>query len=93
MLPARNRESRVDVAAAEVALLPLKAFSEAVVEPGLKGLVVGVGRDVFDVKSEMFGMLVVPVGEILDGRVPARPLRAGLLMPVSVNGTRSGKPS
>ena len=36
---------------------------------------------------------MVPAGEILDGKVPARPRRAGLLIPVSVSGTRFGKPS
>ena len=60
-------------------------------EPGRKGLVEGVGREVFEVKR--LTPLMVPTGEILEGRVPARPLLAGLLIPVSVNGTRSGKPS
>ena len=75
---------------------PLKAFSEALVEPGRNGLVVGVGREVLEVKSVVAGSVEVTVGEILEGRVPARPLRAGLLIPVSVKGTRgtrSGKPS
>jgi len=94
MLPARNLESKVEVPAEAGALL--KAFSEAEVDPGRKGLVVGVGREVLEVKEVMFGALLVVVGEIREGRVPARPLRAGLLMPVSVKGTkgtRSGKPS
>jgi hypothetical protein len=53
----------------------------------------GVGRDVFDVSDETLMPLIVPTGDILDGSVPARPLLAGLLMPVSVTGTRSGNPS
>lgn len=77
----------------EGAVALLKAFSEAEVEPGRNGLVEGVGRDVLEVRRAMFGALFEAVGEILEGKVPARPLRAGLLMPVSVNGTRSGKPS
>ena len=91
MLPARSLESRADVPADAGALL--KAFSEAEVEPGRKGLVEGVGREVFEVRRAMFGALLVTVGEMREGKVPARPLRAGLLIPVSVNGTRSGKPS
>lgn len=71
----------------------LNACSEAEVEPGRNGLVEGVGRDVFDVKRAMFGALLETVGDILEGKVPARPLRAGLLIPVSVKGTKSGKPS
>ena len=58
---------------------------------GRNGLVVGVGRDVFEVNT--LTPLIVPTGEILDGSVPALPLLAGLLIPVSVRGTRSGKPS
>jgi len=94
MLPARSLERRAEVPADEGALL--KAFSRADVEPGRKGLVEGVGREVFEVSAAMFGALLVLVGEIREGKVPARPLRAGLLIPVSVNGTsgtRSGKPS
>jgi len=91
MLPARSLESRAEVLADAGALL--NAFSEADVEPGLNGLVEGVGREVFDVRRAMFGALLVTVGEIREGRVPARPLRAGLLIPDSVKGTRSGKPS
>lgn len=71
----------------------LKAFSEAEVEPGRNGLVEGVGRDVFEVSRATFGAVFDTVGEILDGNVPALPLRAGLFIPVSVKGTRSGKPS
>lgn len=71
----------------------LNAFSEAEVEPGRNGLVEGVGRDVLEVSRAIFGALFETVGDILEGKVPALPLRAGLLMPVSVRGTRSGKPS
>lgn len=53
----------------------------------------GVGLDVFDVRDETLMPLIVPTGEILDGRVPALPLLAGLLMPDSVTGTKSGNPS
>lgn len=60
---------------------------------GLKGLVEGVGLDVFDVSDETLMPLIVPTGGIRDGSVPALPLLAGLLMPDSVTGTRSGKPS
>lgn len=69
----------------------LNAFSEA--EPGRKGLVDGVGREVLDAKKERVWGFPTAGGVILDGRVPALPLRAGLFIPVSVNGTRSGKPS
>lgn len=91
MLPARSLERRADVPDGAGALL--KAFSDAEVEPGRKGLVEGVGRDVLEVRSVTFGALFETVGEILEGKVPALPLRAGLLIPVSVKGTRSGKPS
>ena len=91
MLPARSLESKAEVPADAGALL--KAFSDAEVEPGLKGLVVGVGRDVLEVKRVTFGALFVTVGDMREGRVPALTRRAGLLMPVSVRGTRSGKPS
>lgn len=60
---------------------------------GLNGLVDGVGLEVFDVIDETLMPLIVPTGDILEGSVPALPLLAGLLMPDSVTGTRSGKPS
>lgn len=91
MLPARSLDSSAEVLVEEDALL--NAFSEAAVEAGLNGLVEGVGREVLEVNKAILGALLVTVGEILEGRVPARPLRAGLLIPVSVKGTRSGKPS
>lgn len=91
MLPARSLDKRADCPSAADALL--NAFSEAEVEFGRKGLVVGVGRDVLEVNIEMFGTLLVTVGEMRDGKVPALPRRAGLFMPVSVKGIRSGKPS
>lgn len=91
ILPARSLDNRADWPAMADALL--KAFSEAEVEPGRNGLVVGVGRDVLDVNVVMFGTLFVTVGEIREGKVPALPRRAGLFMPVSVRGMRSGKPS
>lgn len=91
ILPARSRDKRADVPEGAGALL--KAFSEAKVEPGRKGLVEGVGRDVLDVRRATLGALFETVGEILDGKVPALPLRAGLFIPVSVKGTRSGNPS
>lgn len=91
MLPARSLDRSADVPDDADALL--NAFSEAEVEPGRKGLVVGVGLEVLEVSRAMFGVLFVTVGEMRDGSVPARPRRAGLLMPVSVKGTRSGKPS
>lgn len=70
----------------------LKAVSAAEVEPGLNGLVDGVGRDVLDVIL-VLTLAMIPGAEMRDGSVPARPLLAGLLIPVSVRGTRSGKPS
>lgn len=91
ILPARSLDKSADVPVEAGALL--KAFSEAEVEPGRKGLVEGVGREVFEVSKAIFGALFETVGDIREGKVPALPLRAGLLMPVSVNGTRSGKPS
>lgn len=69
----------------------LKAFSAA--DPGLKGLVEGVGLEVFDGDWVVLTPAIVPAGDMREGRVPARPRRAGLLMPVSVKGMRSGKPS
>lgn len=96
MDPARKRESKVDVAVdgAEVVAGLLKAFSNAEVEPGRNGLVDGVGLEVRAVSEGKVCIVVVDaVGDILEGRVPARPRLAGLLMPVSVRGTKSGKPS
>lgn len=70
----------------------LNALSAADVDPGLNGLVDGVGLEVLEGLPVLIG--VIPLGaDILEGRVPARPRRAGLLIPVSVRGTRSGKPS
>lgn len=60
---------------------------------GLNGLVDGVGLEVFDVRDETLMPFIVPTGDILDGSVPALPLLAGLLIPDSVTGTKSGKPS
>ena len=63
-------------------------------EEGLKGLVDGVGRDVLE-RSDcwMLTPLIVPTGENLDGTVPARVRRDGLVRFVSEGGTRSGNPS
>lgn len=68
--------------------------SPAGVVGSLKGLVDGVGRDVLDVISLTLSPFTVPTGDILEGRVPARArLVAGLPIPASLIGTRSGKPS
>lgn len=94
MLPARSldRSAAVPGFVDDWALLKALSAADAEVEPGLNGLVDGVGLDVLD--AVLVLMLVMPPGaEILEGRVPARPRRAGLLMPDSVRGTRSGKPS
>ena len=92
MLPARSldRSAAVPGFVEEWALL--KALSAAEVEPGLNGLVDGVGLEVLDVVFVLI-LVMTPGAEILEGRVPARPRLAGLLMPDSVRGTRSGKPS
>jgi hypothetical protein len=90
MLPALSLERRAELLEFEAAL---KAVSAAV-GPGRKGLVEGVGRDVLEaVWAAALLPFIAPAGEILDGRVPARPRRAGLLMPESVRGTKFGKPS
>ena len=53
----------------------------------------GVGREVLEAFWLVLAPFNTPAGEILEGRVPARPRLAGLLMPLSVRGTRFGKPS
>ena len=55
----------------DVVKLPLSA---PVIEEGLKGLVEGVGRDDLG-SSDWAGPPIAPLGENLDGRVPARVLR------------------
>ena len=70
----------------------MAAESGVEVEGSLNGLVEGVGRDVLEVKCWTLSPLAVTTGEILDGRVPARVRLAGLLIPVSATGTRSGNP-
>lgn len=92
MLPARSLDSKVELPDGDVPAA-LKASSAAEVELGLKGLVDGVGREVLEARLWDGIVPMVPTGEIRDGNVPARPRRAGLLTPVSVRGTRSGKPS
>ena len=74
--PARRRDSRADLAAAFVEPSAAKLFSVGVPEPGLKGLVEGVGRDVLgrsdEAESRPGG---AAEGENRDGRVPARARR------------------
>jgi hypothetical protein len=89
--PARSLDSK----AALLELFGGPLFDNSVdSEVGLKGLVDGVGRDVLD-RSDCCTMtpLIVPTGENLDGTVPARVRREGLVMFISEGGTRSGKPS
>ena len=64
------------------------------VEEGLKGLVEGVGREVLE-RSDCWTLtpLIVPTGENLDGTVPARVRRDGLVRFVSEGAVRSGNPS
>jgi hypothetical protein len=76
MEPARSRDSKADLAAELLALLPAKPeFSVGVPWPGLNGLVEGVGRDVLGIKEED-GMGNKPPGaaegEKREGKVPAR---------------------
>lgn len=89
ILPARRRERRVAALGVFAGAL-LNAVSAA--EPGLNGLVDGVGLEVLEVMF-VFMLAMLPGADMREGRVPARPRLAGLLMPVSVRGTRSGKPS
>ena len=89
--PARSLESKA--ALLELFGGPLFDVStDSVV--GLKGLVDGDGRDVLD-RSDCCTLtpLIVPTGKNLDGTVPARARREGLVMFISEGGTRSGKPS
>jgi hypothetical protein len=90
MLPARSLESK---AALLLDAALLNAVSAAEVEPGLKGLVEGVGREVLEVVGLELRPFMIPAGDMREGNVPARPRLAGLLMPESVKGTRLGKPS
>lgn len=63
---------------------------------GRKGLVEGLGRDVLDRRGwwALNPLWFPPGGGNLDGTVPARARRAGLLMiELSEAGTRSGNPS
>src|SRR5256885_8514549 len=90
--PARSLDRR----AALLALFGGPLFDiSAGVEPVLKGLVDGVGRDVLE-RSDCcctLTPLIVPTGENLDGTVPARVRRDGLARLISEGGTRSGNPS
>lgn len=91
--PARNRDKRAAFVEAAVNILE-EGTSAADVEGGLKGLVDGVGREVFESRDcWTFIPLIVPTGENLEGTVPALALLAGLFRPASAGGTRSGKPS
>ena len=89
MDPALKRDNNADVESTGDAVnLPL---STAVVDEGLNGLVEGVGR--VDFGSSGGGTPpIAPLGENLEGRVPARVLR-GLCILFSVGGMKSGKPS
>lgn len=84
--PARSRDM-----ALEVDMLPESITDMA---SGLKGLVEGVGLDVFERNDcctlTPFG---VPTGEKREGTVPARARRTELEELLSVLGTRSGNPS
>ena len=59
----------------------------------LKGLVDGVGLEVFGTKDWVPQRPGGAAGENLDGTVPARARRAGLCVVVSGGGMKSGKPS
>ena len=72
----------------DVARLPL---SRGFIDDGLKGLVEGVGREDLG-SSDWVAPPIAPLGENLDGRVPARVLR-GLCVVFSAGGMKSGKPS
>lgn len=76
------------VSAGDVVKLPL---SIGFIDEGLKGLVEGVGRDDLG-SSDWAAPPIAPLGENLEGRVPARVLR-GLCIIVSAGGMKSGKPS
>ena len=89
ILPARSLDSKAALLEFVAALL--NAVSAA--DVGLKGLVEGVGREVFEAVWGILTPFMTPAGDILEGKVPARPRRAGLLIPLSVKGTRLGKPS
>jgi len=94
MEPARNRDNSAALVEFAASSLEEVASTAAEVVGGLNGLVDGVGREVFESKDCWTLMpFRVPTGENLDGTVPALALRAGLLRPPSVGGTRSGKPS
>ena len=89
--PARRRESKAELAAVADGLFP---ESMAEIGEGRKGLVDGVGLDVFAANDGcILTPLMFPTGENRDGTVPARARRAGLFIPLSDGGTRSGKPS
>jgi hypothetical protein len=90
MLPARSLDNNAALLF-DAALL--KAVSAAEVDPGLKGLVEGVGREVLEDVGLLLTPFMIPAGDIREGNVPARPRLAGLLIPESVKGTRLGKPS
>lgn len=75
--PARRRDRRADLAAAFVEPSAAKLlFSAGAPEPGLKGLVDGVGREVLG-RSDEAGSKPggAAEGENRDGRVPARARR------------------
>lgn len=64
-------------------------------DDGLKGLVDGVGREVFGIKpcAGLVPVMVIP-GENREGNVPARPRRTGDgAVLLSFGGIKSGKPS
>ena len=62
-------------------------------EDDLKGLVDGVGLEVFDTKDGLTPRPGGPAGENLDGTVPARALRGGPCVMFSEGGMKSGNPS
>ena len=90
--PARRRDRRAELA--ELVVDDLLAGSMMGMPGGLNGLVDGVGLDDLAAKDCCtFKALTAPTGENLDGTVPALARRAGLFMPLSDGGTRSGNPS
>lgn len=72
--PALNRDSKADLAAAEVPGAS-PGGSAGVFTPGLNGLVEGVGREVLGGRDVWaLSPLLTPPGENFEGNVPARVL-------------------
>lgn len=94
MEPDRSLDSRAALGAADAGRDP-SPISPFAGELDLKGLPVGVGREVFGWRAGgVFVPLMTPTGGNLEGTVPARARRAELDEADSAGrGIRSGKPS